>query len=150
MVSTATSQRPCNRLAARFRAVRETSEALVRPLEPEDTVVQSMPDVSPTKWHLAHVTWFFEEFVLSYFDPGYRRYDEQYDYLFNSYYYTVGVMHARPRRGLLTRPTLEEVIDFRRAVDDAVVSLLERDPGNDELSRRVELGTTNSSTRSCC
>ncbi len=140
MVSTATSHLTGNRLAARFRAVRETSEALARPLEPEDTVVQSMPDVSPTKWHLAHVTWFFEEFVLTHFEPAYRRFNERYDFLFNSYYYTVGTMHARPRRGLLTRPTLEEVLGFRAAVDDAVVDLLEREPGNAELAFRVELG----------
>ncbi len=140
MVSNLTTRHAGSPLASRFMAVRNTSEALVRPLEPEDTVVQSMPDVSPAKWHLAHVTWFFEEFVLAHFDPGYQRFDERYDFLFNSYYYSVGTMHARPRRGLLTRPTLSEVMSFRRTVDDAVVELLEREPGNDELAFRVELG----------
>ncbi len=140
MVSNLTTRHSGSPLASRYMAVRETSEALARPLEPEDTVVQSMPDVSPTKWHLAHVTWFFEEFVLAHFDPGYQRFNERYDFLFNSYYYSVGSMHSRPRRGLLTRPTLAEIMDFRRAVDAAVVDLLERKQGNDELAFRVELG----------
>jgi ergothioneine biosynthesis protein EgtB len=140
MVSTLTSHRTGNRLAARFRAVRETTEALVRPLAPEDTVVQSMPDVSPTKWHLAHVTWFFEEFVLAHVEPDYRRYDARYDFLFNSYYYTVGQMHARPRRGLLTRPSLDEVLQFRAHVDGMVLDLLERQPDNTDLASRIELG----------
>ena len=88
-----------NHLSDRFLAVRRVSEDLVRPLRPEDTVVQSMPDVSPSKWHLAHVTWFFEEFVLSHFDRDYTRYNENYDFLFNSYYYSVGSMHSRPGAG---------------------------------------------------
>ena len=96
-------------LSARFSRVRALSLTLVETLAPEDTVVQSMPDVSPTKWHLAHVSWFLERFVLESFVPGYRRLDEDYDYLFNSYYYTAGQMHARPRRGLLSRPTLAQV-----------------------------------------
>ena len=140
MVSNLKTRPAGSRLVSRYMAVRETSEALVRPLEPEDTVVQSMPDVSPTKWHLAHVTWFFEAFVLAHFDTGYRRVNEHYDFLFNSYYYTVGSMHARPRRGLLTRPTLADIMRFREAVDNAVVDLLEREPGNDALATRVELG----------
>ena len=140
MVSSLNTQRTGSPLASRYMAVRETSTRLVRPLEPEDTVVQSMPDVSPAKWHLAHVTWFFEEFVLAHFDPDYRRYNAHYDYLFNSYYYSVGSMHARPRRGMLTRPTLAEVLSFRRAVDEAVVELLERDADNAELAARIELG----------
>ena len=82
-------------LAARFRDVRGLTESLVDPLEPEDCVVQSMPDVSPTKWHLAHVTWFFEKFVLEPFAPRYAPYDDRFHYLFNSYYYTAGEMHTR-------------------------------------------------------
>ena len=85
-------------LADDFRRVRAASLELCRTLEPEDTVVQSMPDVSPTKWHLAHVTWFFERMVLEAFSPDYRRCNDDFDFLFNSYYYTVGQMHARPRR----------------------------------------------------
>ena len=140
MVSTATSHRPGNRLAARFRAVRETSEALVRPLEPEDTVVQSMPDVSPTRWHLAHVTWFFERFVLKPFASGYRCFNEDYDYLFNSYYYTAGQMHARPKRGLLSRPTLAQVLDYRSHVDEQMLRLLKDRGGDAELAAVVTLG----------
>ncbi len=140
MVSTLQTTPSESPLASRYLAVRKTSEALAAPLEPEDTVVQSMPDVSPTKWHLAHVTWFFEEFVLSSFVPGYRRYNERYDYLFNSYYYSVGQMHARPRRGLLTRPTLKEVLDFREYVDSAMLDLLDGQAGQDDLAFRVELG----------
>jgi ergothioneine biosynthesis protein EgtB len=99
-----------------------------------------MPDVSPTKWHLAHVTWFFEKFVLAHFEPGYERYDERFDFLFNSYYYTVGQMHARPRRGLLTRPTLAEVLDYRAHVDSRICELIEQQPENPALDSRIELG----------
>ena len=104
-------------LSAQYQRVRAQSLALVTTLAPEDTVVQSMPDVSPTKWHLAHVTWFFERFVLESFVPGYRRLNDDYDYLFNSYYYTAGQMHARPKRGLLSRPSIAQVFDYRANVD---------------------------------
>jgi len=127
-------------LAKRYSAIRNTTTGLVAPLAPEDTVVQSMPDVSPSKWHLAHVTWFFEHFVLAHFDPGYRRYDERYDFLFNSYYYSVGDMHARPERGLLTRPTLAEVLDYRAYVDDAVLSFLETRADEADVAERIVLG----------
>ena len=100
-------------LSERYRETREQSLALISELQPEDTVVQSMPDVSPTKWHLAHVTWFFERFVLEPGLKGYSRFDDQYHFLFNSYYYTAGQMHARPKRGLLSRPTLNQVLDYR-------------------------------------
>ena len=129
-----------SRLAARFRAVRNATEGLLAPLNPEDTVVQSMADVSPTKWHLAHVTWFFEQFVLLPAGSGYERYDESYDFLFNSYYYSVGQMHARTRRGMLTRPTLAEVLSYRHYVDTAVDALLETDSANPEIEQRIELG----------
>src|SRR3954453_12208647 len=92
------------RLGTRFRLVRSASMALAEPLAPEDYVVQSMPDASPVKWHLAHTTWFFEEFVLSRALPGYRFYDDRFRFLFNSYYNSVGSMHSRPQRGLLSRP----------------------------------------------
>ena len=129
-----------NSLQAEYRRVRSLTLELCRTLEPEDTVVQSMPDVSPTKWHLAHVTWFFERFVLEAFETGYRRCNEQYDYLFNSYYYSAGDMHARPKRGLLTRPTLAEVIAYRAHVDEAMQSLLERLADDPQLQERVILG----------
>jgi ergothioneine biosynthesis protein EgtB len=127
-------------LSARFSRVRALSLSLVETLAPEDTVVQSMPDVSPTKWHLAHVTWFFERFVLESFAPGYRRLDEDYDYLFNSYYYTAGQMHARPRRGLLSRPILAQVFDYRAHVDEHMLRLLDERDDDAELAAVVTLG----------
>jgi len=119
-------QTPGTTLAQRYSAVRERTTSLIQSLRPEDTVVQSMPDVSPTKWHLAHVTWFFEHFVLEPHVTGYRRFSEDYDFLFNSYYYTAGEMHARPRRGLLSRPSLSEILDYRASIDDAMLRLLDK------------------------
>ena len=139
-VSTLKPVSPVGVLAKRYSAVRATTAELVAPLAPEDTVVQSMPDVSPSKWHLAHVTWFFEQFVLAHFDPGYRCCDERYHFLFNSYYYSVGDMHARPERGLLTRPTLAEVLDYRAYVDDAMLSFLETRSDEPGVAERVVLG----------
>ena len=127
-------------LSARYSRVRALSVSLAATLAPEDTVVQSMPDVSPTKWHLAHVTWFFERFVLEPFVPGYRRLDDDYDYLFNSYYYTAGQMHARPKRGLLSRPTLAQVFDYRTHVDEHMTRLLEERGDDAELAAVVTLG----------
>ena len=100
-------------LATRLRETRAATEALAAPLAPEDQVVQSMPDVSPTKWHRAHTTWFFETFVLGPHRPGYRPVDPGYDYLFNSYYEAVGPRHPRPERGLISRPTVAEVGAYR-------------------------------------
>ncbi|MGH8182117.1 MAG: ergothioneine biosynthesis protein EgtB [Rhodanobacteraceae bacterium] len=125
---------------SRYRRVRDATLALCGTLAPEDTVAQSMPDASPAKWHLAHTTWFFEQFLLAHFDPGYRRFHEGWDYLFNSYYQTVGPMHARPRRGLLTRPTLDEVVAYRGYVDDAMRGLLQQRGDDPELRSRLELG----------
>ncbi len=126
-------------LASRFREVRSGSVALCDTLAPEDAVVQSMPDVSPTKWHLAHVSWFFETFVLKPYDDRYAVFDEDFHFIFNSYYFTAGQMHARPRRGLLSRPTLDRIIAYRRHVDDAVTALLEQRDDKD-LKFRVDLG----------
>jgi ergothioneine biosynthesis protein EgtB len=111
-------------LAGRFRSVRDATEVLCKPLATEDFVVQSMPDASPTKWHLAHTTWYFETFVLSEV-PGYRPYDPSYAYLFNSYYNSIGEQYPRPDRGMLTRPTVAEVFGYRRHVDQAMSDLLE-------------------------
>src|SRR5260370_32140001 len=102
----------------RLRLVRAATLALSEPLSPEDYVVQSMPDASPAKWHLAHTTWFFEEFVLQHAVPGYKFHDEQFRYLFNSYYNTVGPMHSRPHRGLLSLPTVEQVLAYRARIDE--------------------------------
>jgi len=127
-------------LEAEYRRVRDATLALCATLAPEDTVVQSMPDASPAKWHLAHTTWFFEQFLLAHCVPGHRRFREGWDFLFNSYYQTVGPMHARPQRGLLTRPTLREVVDYRGHVDDAMCTLL-RERGDDhDVMERVSLG----------
>jgi len=113
-------------LADQYQSVRDATVQLCSTLAPEDTVVQSMPDVSPAKWHLAHITWFFERFVLDEFVSGYQRFDDDFDFLFNSYYYSVGQMHARPRRGLLSRPTYAEVLNYRAHVDAAIRALLEQ------------------------
>jgi ergothioneine biosynthesis protein EgtB len=111
-------------LAQLYRSVRTTTERLCAPLSPEDAVVQSMPDASPAKWHLAHTTWFFETFVLASFLAGYEPRDPSYRVLFNSYYTSVGPMHSRPERGMLTRPPLAEIFDYRRSVDEAMERLL--------------------------
>lgn len=107
-------------LLQRYKAVRAMSQALASPLSAEDQCVQSMPDASPTKWHLAHTSWFFEAVVLAAFQRGWRPFDERYGFLFNSYYESVGPRHPRPQRGLLTRPALTEVTAYRAFVDDAV------------------------------
>ncbi len=111
-------------LAARYTAVRRVSEALSRPLAPDDYGLQAMPDVSPAKWHLAHTSWFFETFLLKAFVPGYRPFHPQFEHLFNSYYDQVGVPFARASRGLLSRPTVEEVFRYRAQVDEAMAALL--------------------------
>jgi ergothioneine biosynthesis protein EgtB len=127
-------------LADRYRRIREQSLTLICDLQPEDTVVQTMPDVSPTKWHLAHVTWFFERFVLEPNVPDYSRFDEQYHYLFNSYYYTAGRMHTRPKRGLLSRPTLRRVLDYRSYVDTAMQHLLQAGHPDESQANLITLG----------
>jgi ergothioneine biosynthesis protein EgtB len=113
---------------------------LCRNLQPEDFVVQSMPDVSPTKWHLAHTTWFFEHFVLEPFMPAYRPFNEGFHYLFNSYYFSAGQMHPRPQRGLLSRPVVSEIMQYRDYVDERIIRLIQAGGGNREISSRVTLG----------
>lgn len=107
-------------LFRRFAEVRALSTALVAPLSDADATIQSMDDASPAKWHLAHTSWFFETFVLRDHVPGYRVYDERWPFLFNSYYEAEGQRHARPRRGMLSRPTLDEIHRYRAAVDAAI------------------------------
>jgi ergothioneine biosynthesis protein EgtB len=127
-------------LAEQYTRTRGLTLELCASLQAEDTVVQSMPDVSPTKWHLAHVTWFFERLVLEEFVSGYDQFNEQYDYLFNSYYYSVGQMHARPKRGMLTRPTLADVIAYRSYVDNAMLELLDKRGDEPDIHQRATLG----------
>jgi ergothioneine biosynthesis protein EgtB len=110
--------------AARYQAVRAHTDARAAPLSAEDQTVQSMPDVSPTKWHRAHVTWFFENFLLTPHLSGYRPFDPAYGYLFNSYYEAVGPRHPRPARGLLSRPGIEEIARYRAHVDGAMKRLI--------------------------
>jgi len=107
-----------------YMRVRRFSEQLCVPLETEDYVIQSMPDVSPTRWHLAHTSWFFETFVLSSFTAGYTSPHPQYAYLFNSYYNSVGERHCRPKRGLISRPTVKETYAYRHYVDECVSDFL--------------------------
>ena len=111
-------------LLQRYLAVRRQSAAMVAPLSPEDCQAQSMPDASPAKWHLAHTTWFFETFVLERFEPGFQPFDPAFRVLFNSYYQAVGPQHPRPARGLITRPGLAQVMQYRAAVDERVAALL--------------------------
>ena len=129
-------------LAVRYRDVRQHSERLCQPLQPDDYGIQSMPDVSPPKWHLAHTSWFFEEFLLQPFRPDYRPYHPRYAYLFNSYYQTVGRFHPRAQRGLLSRPTVEEIYHYRAHVDTAMAELMDSlDEGDwPALAYRVVLG----------
>ena len=126
-------------VAERFGQVRAQTLALCAGLSAEDMQIQSMPDASPGKWHLAHTTWFFEQFVLGR-EPGRAPYQPAWAYLFNSYYQSVGPMHARPQRGLLSRPSLDEVLAYRRHVDDAVLALLARND-DPECAALVLLGT---------
>jgi ergothioneine biosynthesis protein EgtB len=112
-------------LLTRFREVRDFTHELCQPLQPEDCVVQSMPDVSPAKWHLAHTSWFFETFVLKRWLPAYRSEVPEYAYLFNSYYNAAGDMHRRDLRGLISRPTVDETYRFRRTIDESVAELLD-------------------------
>nr|WP_242507950.1 ergothioneine biosynthesis protein EgtB [Rhodothalassium salexigens] len=131
------------RLSDHFRTVRNRTEALAAPVSAEDAQVQSMPDVSPTKWHLAHTSWFFETFVLRDFDPGYDPADPRFAYLFNSYYDGEGDRQPRPDRGLITRPTLDEVRAYRARVTDRLSALLDAAETRDhwpQLAALVELG----------
>jgi ergothioneine biosynthesis protein EgtB len=125
-------------LGEHYRVVRRATEALCQGLSAEDQCIQSMPDASPTKWHLAHTTWFFETFLLAP-RPGFRPFHPAFGYLFNSYYESVGPRHERPRRGLLSRPGIEVIHQYRRHVDEAMGELLER-PLAPELAALVELG----------
>src|SRR5580698_11494703 len=123
-----------------FTAVRGETERRAALLSPEDQVMQSMPDASPTKWHRAHVTWFFEQFLLRPFAADYKPFDERFAYLFNSYYVAAGPRQARPQRGLITRPNAAEVSQYRAHVDAAVCDLIESSKDFNKLIPIVEIG----------
>ncbi|MEM1093435.1 MAG: ergothioneine biosynthesis protein EgtB [Bacteroidota bacterium] len=129
-------------LAADFQRVRSFSERLCAPLETEDYVVQSMPDVSPTKWHLAHTTWFFETFILSKHDSAYTPYHPGYAFLFNSYYLQAGERHCRAQRGYISRPTVREVFAYRDHLDAAMLDFLARadEPTLRTIAPLIEIG----------
>ena len=131
---------PRQRWRKAFRAVRAETERRAGLLSPEDQVVQSMPDASPTKWHRAHVTWFFEQFLLRPHAKDYRPFDERFAYLFNSYYVAAGPRHARPQRGLITRPSAAEIAAYRAYVDAAVAALIETIGDFDKIVPIIEVG----------
>jgi ergothioneine biosynthesis protein EgtB len=131
-----------SRAAERYATVRDGTELLAAPLSAEDQTVQSMPDVSPTKWHRAHTSWFFETFLLAPWLPGYRLFDPAYGVLFNSYYEAVGPRHPRPERGLLSRPGIAEIAAYRAHVDAAMGRLIATLPASSwpTLAPLLELG----------
>jgi ergothioneine biosynthesis protein EgtB len=127
-------------LTGDYQQVRQLSEQLCKPLATEDYVIQSMADVSPPKWHLAHTTWFFETFLLVPYLKKYQVFHPKFGYLFNSYYEALGERHPRPQRGLLSRPTVLEVYRYRASVDEAMQSLLKEQEGNSQIESLVILG----------
>jgi ergothioneine biosynthesis protein EgtB len=130
---------PKDALALRLQKVRDQTLVLTKDLSAEDCLAQSMPDASPVKWHLAHTTWFFETFILERFEPNFKAHDPSYRALFNSYYNGIGAKHPRPQRGLVTRPSLSEVLAYRQAVDERTQALLAHS-GCEEFLSLVELG----------
>lgn len=125
-------------LRTRYLDIRQATEALVEPLSPEDQTIQSMPDASPAKWHRAHTTWFFETFLLKPHAESYRVFDEDYDFLFNSYYEAVGARYPRPRRGMITRPDAVGISAYRQHVDEAMLRFIENCP--EDALLLIELG----------
>ena len=126
-------------LRSLYQSVREASAGLGAPLSDADSTVQSMPDASPAKWHLAHTTWFFERMIFEPNLPGYRAFDSEFNFLFNSYYESIGARQPRPRRGMITRPALETVVAYRDHVDRAMASLMQDDLGP-AVAELIELG----------
>jgi ergothioneine biosynthesis protein EgtB len=126
--------KPTTLFVQRYETIRTLTESLAAPLGPEDACIQSMPDASPVKWHLAHTTWFFETVVLMPHAPGYEPFNPSYHYLFNSYYEALGPRHPRSQRGLLTRPALQDVVNYRRHVDSAMKRLFARSGQTERLA----------------
>lgn len=131
-----------NKLKNRYLKIRKKSEELCAPLEIEDYVIQSHPDVSPPKWHLGHTTWFFESFVLKPFFTDYKFFNEKYNHLFNSYYKSMGTHWLQPERGLLSRPLVSEIYQFRNNIDEMILTLLEscNEETFSKISRIIEVG----------
>ena len=131
-----------SKLGQRFQQVRAQTERLIEPLSAEDCQLQSMPDASPAKWHLAHITWFFETFVLERYEAGFKPFDAGFRVLFNSYYNGVGDKYPRPMRGLISRPSLQEVLAYRRQVNARVLDVIARigDVERMELAQLISLG----------
>ncbi len=129
-------------LLQQYKQIRGFSKKIVSPLEIEDYVIQAIPDVSPPKWHLAHTTWFFETFILVPYLEGFKRFNDTYDYLFNSYYETHGRPYPRHARGLLARPSVNEIFQYRDYVDEQMTSLLERCDAEtyDQIQPLLEIG----------
>ncbi|MCE7737281.1 MAG: ergothioneine biosynthesis protein EgtB [Candidatus Heimdallarchaeota archaeon] len=123
-----------------YKRIRARTEKLAEPLEKEDYVIQAVTDASPAKWHLAHVSWFYETFILKGFDAGYKPLNEMYNFIFNSYYNDVGEFFPRPMRGTLSRPTVSEVYDFRKYIDDSMLNVLDGITDNSILQTFTILG----------
>lgn len=138
-MSTTLSPKSQLSVAERFRSVRQRTMELCKPLTPEDMMVQSCPEASPAKWHLAHTAWFFESFILNIFQPGYRLFNEDFPWLFNSYYRSFAEFPEKKLRASFSRPGLDEVLQYRSYVDEHLERLLEENPEPEVLSR-VELG----------
>src|SRR5438045_9359687 len=135
-----TRERASESLIQSYRAVRAMTERLAAPLSAEDQMVQSCSEASPTKWHRAHTTWFFETFILIPHAPGYQPFSDSFRYLFNSYYNNVGERPERTTRGMISRPSAEEVREYRQHVDAHMLRLLEDKERDEQVSALVELG----------
>src|SRR5437763_9494067 len=138
MHATRAQQMACSPLRDQYQEIRRKSLELTQPYSAEDQMLQSMPDASPAKWHLAHTTWFFETFILAAHVPAYKSFDQRYKYLFNSYYKQLGSHPYRGARGLMSRPNLDEVYAYRDWVDREMERYLQS--ASDEAAALVELG----------
>lgn len=135
-------QQAANNTLLHFKSIRAISEKIVEPLQTEDFVIQAIDDVSPPKWHLAHTTWFFEKFILKPYLASYKELNSEFDYLFNSYYETIGPFHPRNSRGLLTRPSIEEVFLYRKHVNEHIERLIDREefPEKEKVIELMQIG----------
>ncbi|MCV6638334.1 ergothioneine biosynthesis protein EgtB [Candidatus Albibeggiatoa sp. nov. NOAA] len=123
-----------------YQATRQVTETICKPLEIEDYVIQTMPEASPAKWHLAHVTWFFEAFLLKPYLPNYKEFNQGFHFIFNSYYQQLGVMHPRAKRGCLSRPTVAEIYQYRAYVDEQMQQLIDKIGEQPEIQKRILIG----------